>query len=88
MRVSALRAAELTRSGAKPVCRVNGCERLCGRDLADIARESEVATVAGLMTGAAVSPMYDGAGTPPPIAKWRIRRCIVSDSVGAVEVAE
>ena len=71
---------EHIKRGSYPVCRKNGCERLCGRHVVDIARTSEVQLIRGL-AGAALVVGRPSDGEPvPPLAKWRITRCVTGDS--------
>lgn len=88
MRLSNSRYRELVAAGAKPVCRRNGCERLCGRDIRDIARNSQVETITDVgRTGYVLA--YNGMnGKDIPLAKRKLRRAIEPDFAMAVAPAE
>jgi hypothetical protein len=75
MRVSDSRYLALAKDGAKPVCRRNGCERLCGRNLPDIARTSQVTRIAGSSGSAAAQTFESVSKYGESLAKARARKC-------------
>jgi hypothetical protein len=71
VRLPGKRYRQLISAGARPVCRKNGCYRLCGCDMNDLASESEIVVVPGLPTG--------GMKGDGPLSKKRVRRMIAPD---------
>lgn len=79
MTVSEDRYLLCVKHGILPTCRRNGCEQLCGRDIMDIARVSEVVIATRLPgTVVVVTPSSDGE-VPTPLAKATVRRCAARD---------
>lgn len=79
MTVSDDRYLRCIKYGILPTCRRNGCEQLCGRDIMEIARESEVVIATRLPgTVVVVTPSPSGKDGMP-LATSTVRRCVSRD---------
>ena len=76
------RYAELVRTGQRPRCRRNGCERLCGTQTAGTARGAELLAVVEVAPLVVEWPRVKKGRRNGALAKRRVRR-VANTSYGA-----